>query len=258
MSEDQFLKVAKQVALEAGKIIQKYSGKNLKRNVKFGDASDFATIADTEAEKIIISLLSKNFPDHNILAEEKTKINNNSEFTWAVDPLDGTISYATGMPTFTVSIGLMKNNYPITGVIYHVERGDLYSADSKGAFLNNKRIKVNKKNSLNSSTVSLDFGHKNQRQEKFETYISSLMNKVGYIYSLGSGALSLALVAKGVLTLHIQIGGIWDNLAGTVIVREAGGKVTDLTGKEPNWSKEKIGVIASNGLIHNQILEALK
>ncbi len=257
--EDNFLKVAKQAALEAGKIILKYFGTKYKLNIKDNDLSDFATVADLEAEEKIVGILTKNFPEHNIIAEEKTKINQNSEYTWAVDPLDGTISFAAGMPSFTVSIGLIKNGNPVLGVIYHVAKGDLYFAKTgKGAFLNNKSIKVSKKDRLENAVVSLDFGHKNKRLEKFETYISALMDKVGYIYSLGSGALSLAYTGSGILESHIQIGGVWDHIGGTVIIREAGGMVTDLEGNEPDWSKDQISIVASNGLIHDQILEVLK
>lgn len=259
MNEDKFLKVAKEAALEAGKIISKYAGKSLQKNIKGGDESDFATKADLEAEKIIINILSKQFPDHNIIAEEETNINKNSDYTWAIDPLDGTISYVAGVPSFTVSIGLLKNDKPILGVIYHVAGQNLYWAQlGKGAFLNGERIRVNRKNKLESSMVSLDFGHKNKRQEKFKTYISPLMNKVGYIYNLGSGVLSMAYTATGVLEAHIQIGGVWDSLAGTIIIREAGGKVTNFKGQEPEWNKGQVDVVASNGLIHDQILEALK
>lgn len=257
--DDQFLKVAKQAALEAGEIIESYLGKNLKENVKGGDKSDFSTIADLEAEKVITRILTKAFPDHNIIGEERTRINKNSNYTWAIDPLDGTISYVAGVPSFTVSIGLLKMNKPILGVIYHISDKNLYWAQKgKGAFLNNKRISVNSKDKLQNSVISLDFGHKNQRQEKFKTYISHLMTQVGYIYSLGSGALALAYTANGVLEAHIQIGGVWDSLAGTTIIREAGGEVTDLEGQEPQWSKEQVSVVASNGLIHDQILEELK
>lgn len=258
MNEGKFLKVAKEAALEAGKVILKFSRQVGKLTLKHNDVSDFATKADVEAERAIVGILSKNSPDHNIIAEEGTNINKNSDYTWAIDPIDGTISYACGVPSFTISIGLLKIDKPILGVIYHIASDNLYFAEiGKGAFLNNGRIKVNHKDGLGRAVVSLDFGHKNQRQEKFKTYILPLMNKVGYIYNLGSGALSLAYTASGVLEAHIQTGEPWDSLGGTVIVREAGGKVTDFEGNEPDWNKERLSIVASNGLIHDQILEAL-
>lgn len=259
MTDSKFLKVAKEATLEAGRVISKYSGQVGKLIFKNDDTSDFATKADVEAEKIIVKILSSHFPAHNILAEEESEFKKGSEYTWAIDPIDGTISYVAGIPNFTVSIGLLENDQPILGVIYHIAAEDLYYAEkNNGAFLNGKKITVNRKDELAKSVASFDFGHKKSRQEKFNTYISPLLNKVGYVYSLGSGALELAYTAAGILEVLIQTGGVWDVLAGTVIIREAGGKVTDLEGNEPNWSKEQITVVASNGLIHDQILEALK
>lgn len=256
---DEFLKVAKEAALEAGKVIQKYSGNFGKKSIKGGDKSNFATIADIEAEKAVVKILTDNFPGHNIIAEEGTEKNKGSEYTWAIDPLDGTISFAAGIPHFTVSIGLTLNSEPVLGVIYHIANGDLYWAQKKkGAFVNNKKIKVSSNKNLEEGIISLDLGHKHKRGEKFKRYIAPLIFKASYVYSLGSGALSLAYTARGIVDLHIQAGGIWDNLGGTVIIREAGGVVTDFKGKEPDWSKEQVSIVASNGLIHGQILEALK
>ena len=260
---DIFLNVAKKAALEAGKVISKYSGGKLDRKIKKNDSSDFATKADLEAEKVIIKTIKDNFPDHNIVAEEGTNIDKKSEYTWAVDPLDGTLSFAVGVPSFTVSIGLLKNNEPIVGVIYHIADNDLYYAQKdKGAFLNNmltsKKIAVKKKDDLESAIVSMDFGHKRSRLQKFNEYGLPFIPKVGYIYSLGSGALALAYSAKGVFEAHFHIGGLWDILAGTLIIREAGGRVTDFKGQELDFSKERFSIIASNGLIHDQILEVLR
>lgn len=257
--DDKFLKVAKEAALEAGKIIQKYSSNFGQKNIKNNDSSDFATEADIESEKIIVEIIRENFPDHNIIAEEGTSIQKDSDYKWAVDPLDGTISYAAGVPSYTVSIGLLFKGEPIVGVIYHIADNNLYFAQKgKGAYLNGKKITVNSRNDFNNAVVSFDTGHKNQRKEKFDDYISSLMFKVGYIYNLGSGALALAYTSCGIFDAHVQTGSVWDHLAGAVIIREAGGKVTDFEGKEPDWSKDRLSIVASNGLIHDQILEALK
>ncbi|MDP3973292.1 MAG: inositol monophosphatase [Candidatus Daviesbacteria bacterium] len=257
--EDNFLKVAKQAALEAGKVIQKYSGKDQHKNVKHEDPTDYATEADIEAEKIIVKILTASFPDHNILAEEQTNINRKSEYTWVIDPLDGSISFAQGVPYFSVSIGLLKEGMPILGVVYNISFKQLYWAQTgHGAYLNGKAISVSQKKSLNESVGSLDFGHNIKRQYKLDLYVNKLINKVGYIYSFGSTVASLGLVAEGVLDLYVNYAYLWDFMAGAVIVREAGGKVTDFEGKEPDWTKERLNVIASNGIIHDQILEALK
>jgi len=256
---DQFLKVAKQAAVEAGKIIQGYAGKLQQKTIKNQDAVDFSTEADIEAEKAIVKILTANFPHHNMLAEEQTNINRKSEYTWVIDPMDGSISFVQGVPYFSVSIGLLQNEKPILGVIYNVSFKQLYWAQTgHGAYLNGKALKVSQKKSLNESVGSLDFGHNVKRQYKLDLYVNKLINKIGYIYSFGSAVASLGLVAEGVLDLYVNYAYPWDFAAGVVIVREAGGKVTDFEGKEPDWTKERLNVVASNGIIHDQILEALK
>ena len=256
---DKFLKVAKQAALEAGKIISKYSGNFGEKTIKGGDESNFATKADIEAEKAIISILSKNFPDHNIITEEQENIDRGSEFTWVIDPLDGTFSFAHRFPYFSVSIGLLLENKPIIGVINHISSKDLYYAQKgKGVYLNGKSIQVSKTKSIEASACGLDFGHKYNRVENLEKYINPLISKIGYPYSVGSAVTTQALVAQGILDGYVNQACVWDFAAGVIIVKEAGGKVTDFDGKEPDWSKDRLDIVASNGLIHDQILEALK
>ena len=128
----------------------------------------------------------------------------------------------------------------------------------KGAYLNGKPIKVSQKKSLAESIGVLDFGHNVRRQYKLDLYVNKLISKIGYIYSFGSAVASLGLIAEGILDLHINYAFPWDFAAGAVIVREAGGKVTDFEGEEIDWSKERINIVATNGLVHNQILEALR
>ena len=259
MNEDKFLTVAKQVALAAGKIIAGYFGQKHTFNFKNKDKSDFATQADLEAQGKIIEILTKNFPEHNLIAEENVRINNNSEYAWVIDPLDGTFSFSIGMPNFAVSIGLLKNNEPVLGVIYYVIADELYYAQKgTGAFLNDKKIQVSKKDNLVSASMVVDLGHSSSRGPKIELYILPLSAKLGQMYSIGTTAGALGLVAKGVQDGNIAQAWIWDFVAGAIIVREAGGRVTDFEGKEPDWSKDRLNVLSTNGLIHDKILEALK
>lgn len=257
--EDNFLKVAKQAAIEAGKVILKYNGKNLSQSLKNDDKSNFTTKADLESEEIIVKILSKNFPTHNIIAEEKNNINNGSEYTWFIDPLDGTISFASGLPFFAVSIGLSKNNEPLVGVVYDLSSKNLYSAQKgRGAYLNGQVLHVSKQQDLEAATVDADFGHRIRRKQKLERYINPLVLKVGYLYSFGPAAGLLGLVAQGLLDAYVVQAYPWDFAAGVIIVKEAGGTVTDFEGNEPDWSKERLEIIASNGLVHEQIMEALR
>ncbi len=259
MTEDIYLKVAKQAALEAGKVIQKYSGKDEYKNIKHGDPTDYATQADLEAEKIIVKILTANFPKHNVISEEEARIDKKSKFTWVVDPLDGTISFGSGIPYFSVSIGLLEEGTPVLGVIYNVSFKQLYWAQKgHGAHLNGKVIRVSKKKGLTESVGVLDFGHNTKRQQKLDLYVNKLIQKIGYIFSFGSAVAALGMVTDGVLDMYVNKGLVWDFVAGIVIVREAGGKVTDFEGNEPDLTKERVNVVASNGLIHDAILKALK
>lgn len=257
--EDNFLKVAKKAALEAAKVIKKYTDKFGEKKLKDGDKTNFATKADTEAEKTIIQILTKHFPQHNIIAEEGGKRNNSSDYTWVIDPLDGSNAFTANIPTFSISIGLIKNKKPFLGVIYHVSLARLYWAkEGAGAYLNNKKIHVSNIKELDETGAQLDFGHSFRRQMKLDLYVNKLIKRVGYVFSFGSAVLELAMVASGSLDLLVSQAWIWDFVAGAVIVREAGGMVTDFEGKEPDWTKERLNIVASNGLIHEQILEALK
>lgn len=253
-----FLEVAKQAALEAGKVALKYFGKEHALEIKGGDSSNFATAADLEAEKRIIKIIKNNFPDHSFIAEESGE-EGDSEYIWVIDPIDGTVSFSSGLPTFVVSIGLLKNNTPILGVIYQVLTKDLYYASKDGgAYLNGKRIKVSDTKDLEKAMLGIDFAHREKRMGKTQKYILPLIDKVRYPISIGSDALLLALISKGVLDGFATETNIWDCITGAILITEAGGKFTDNLGGEVDWSKMRLDIIASNGLIHKQILEALR
>jgi len=246
---DNFLKVAKEAALEAGKTIMGFYGQDHELIIKT-DKSDFATQADLQAEKVIVELIGKNFPSHNIIAEEKANIENNSDYTWAIDPIDGTLSFASDMPFFSVSIGLLYKNEPIVGVIYHVPQKDLYWAQKgKGAFLNGKKISVSKTNKLEKAVAGLAIGTITRRKQKLDDYFYPLLDRILYMYMLGGGAVTLAFVARGSLDVCPSDAWIWDHAAAGIIIPEAGGKVTDRLGNPVDWSTRRVELIVSNGLI---------
>lgn len=255
---EDFLKIAKQAAKQSGLLIRDRAEKKNKVQIKNNDASNLVTEVDLLSEKNIISILKKYFPKHNIISEEAGRDDNGSDYTWVIDPLDGTVSFAHNMPHFSVAVGLMKDNQPILGVVYNVMVNKLYWAEAgKGAFVDGKRIRVSKIDKLEEVAAVLGFGSIKKRAERVEKYFKPLIAKVGHPYSLGSGATSYTLVANGFADMTVDGGWIWDFVAGAVIVREAGGRVTDLEGKEPDWTKERFNLIASNGLLHDKILEAL-
>lgn len=252
--EDDILKVAKQAALDAGKIVKKYYLSELTLQNK-GHYSNFATKADIESEQKIIQILTKNFQSHNIIAEESGMVKKGSEYTWAIDPIDGTIPFVDGIPTFGVSIGILKDNQPIVGVIYMVATEELYWAQKgKGAFLNGKRIKVRQESNLEQSTIGLELGHA-ERVARLDNLWRPIVGQVRYVYLYGASVAILCYIARGWVDAYIQQANIWDLAAGVVLIKEAGGKVTDISGKEPDFSESRPRLICSNGLIHDAILK---
>lgn len=255
--DDNFLKVAKEAALEAGKVVLSFYHQESKLKMK-GDISDFSTQADLEAEKIILKIIITNFPDHNIIAEEGGGNNKKIDYTWLIDPIDGTISFVAKIPYFAISIGLIKNNQLMIGVINQIATGQLYYGGGKATYLNGKKIKVSKAASLEMAVLGLDYGHAPHRRQKFQIFADPILDKIRYPYSLGGSAASLALVAEGRLDGFISEGYPWDFAGGAALIEAAGGKVTNLEGQPVDWTKQRVDIIASNGLIHDQILEALK
>lgn len=256
---DNFLKIAKQAAKQSGLLIRNRVDKKNEVSIKNNDASNLVTEVDLLSEKNIIRTIKEHFPDHNIISEEVGQENRGCEYTWVIDPLDGTVSFAHNMPHFSVAVGILKDNQPIVGVIYNVKTDKLYWAEKgKGAFVDGKRIKVSKVDKLEEAAAILGLGSRKRRAERVEKYFQPLIARVGHPYSLGSGATSYTLVANGFADVTVDGGWIWDFVAGAVIVSEAGGRVTDLEGKEPDWTKERFNLVASNGLIHDAILKEVK
>ncbi|TSC88074.1 MAG: myo-inositol-1(or 4)-monophosphatase [Microgenomates group bacterium Gr01-1014_7] len=257
MIDSEFLKVAKQAAIEAGKIVKKYYQSELTLYNK-GHFTNFATEADLQTEKKIIEIIKRNFPTHNIIAEESGGVKSKSEYTWVIDPIDGTIAFVDGIPTFGISIGLLKNNEPFLGVISLVATSQLYWAEAgTGAFLNGKRISTRKISNLENCTIAFGYGHKDGLAI-LDSFFRPLMGRVRQIYLFGSAVSSMCYIARGMIDSYIISGHVWDVAAGAIIVKEAGGKVTDLGGNKPDWTKDRMGLVLSNGLIHDQILEVLK
>ncbi len=146
-----------EISKEAGKIIREGFKTKLTLEYK-SNSSDFVTNIDKAAERKIIDFIKKEYPLHNILAEESGSENNNSEFTWIIDPLDGTMNFAHGLPIFSVSIGVMKKNKIIAGVIYDVMNNTIFSSEQgSGAFQNGRKITVSKNSDLEKSLLVTGF-----------------------------------------------------------------------------------------------------
>jgi len=252
------IEVAKEAAVKAGKITLSLQGKKLaiKSKEKMGD---FTTEADLSSEREILRILKTSFPKHNFKSEEMGKIDNGSDYWWIIDPLDGTISYSSGMPTFGISIGLLKGGEPVLGVINLPVLDSLFWAEKgKGAYLNDKEIKVSDKKDLIESVVGFDLEHMGGRRRELQKLVEPITDKVRYTPILGCSVAGSAYVASRVYDAYLHSGYPWDFAAGAAIIEEAGGKVTDYKGKPIDWSKDWIDFFASNGHLHGQIISLIK
>lgn len=241
----------------AGKILMKYFQTDTKLTLMRGSVKEVTTKYDKIVDKFIIRELEKRFPKYNFLTEESGLIDRGSEYTWVVDSLDGTVNFAYGNPLFSICIALLKGGKPILGIIYAPALNELYFAQKgKGAFLNNKRIKVTKISNLAKSYVYVcEGGDKNRRRTV--KIMAKIYPQVVDLRKLGSAGLECAWVAagraEGYTTTAIEP---WDIAAGVILVEEAGGKMTTFQGKP--WQPISSDLIFSNSKIHQKLINLVK
>jgi len=247
--------VAINAAMESGKIIMANFKK--KHNMKEKSYHEDVTEVDSLAEKKIISIIKEKYPNHQILGEESGLEKTDSEYKWIIDPIDGTTNYSMMHPFFNTSIGLVKSGEIILGVTYAPVTDEMFVAQKgKGAFLNGKRIHVSKKSELEISSAAYCHGKTPEDIKNIIQIFSSLKPKVRDITRMKSAALELAFTACGRVEAFVYNNmKPWDVAAGVLLVRESGGKVTDFFGNE--WDLTKNNVLATNGLIHENVLDIL-
>jgi myo-inositol-1(or 4)-monophosphatase len=252
----QAVKFASSVARGAGQILKKGITGNVK--VQFKGRINPVTEFDFKSEKYIVSKLRKKFPDHSIMTEEGGGKDENSDFVWVIDPLDGTVNYSHNLPVYGVSIALCKHDKPILGVVYDPERDELFSAaDKLGAFLNGKKIKTTSERQLGRSLLSTGFSYKVRTLRPNNLGLFARMVKTAQaVRRGGSAALDLAWLACGRFDGMWEFDlAPWDSAAGIVLIKEAGGKISRIDGKQ--FSIFDSNIMASNGLIHKQLQTAL-
>ena len=221
--------------------------------------NDLVTDADHASEKAIIKIIQDKHPDHFILSEETGSVKTNSNIKWIIDPIDGTINFANGIPICCVSIGVEQDGEMLMGAVFNPFMNELFFAEKgKGATLNEKPIKVSDKDNLLTSCLVTGFPYQyldapNGPLEIFE----KLIRKSIPVRRLGSAALDLCWTAAGRFDgFYEHKLQAWDSAAGYLIVQEAGGVVTDLKGEK--FNPYQPGIIASNGKIHDQLLALMK
>jgi len=252
------LQTAIEAAKKAGTFLRESKDKELKIERK-SSSIDLVTQIDTEAEKIIVDNIRKKYPDHTILGEEGGESSTASAFRWIIDPLDGTVNFTHGLPIYCVSIGVEHNGAMIAGVVYDPNNDELYTAErGKGAYLNGNRIYVSDTGKLIESVLITGFPydiHENP-DHAIERFIDFL-TQAQAIRRLGSAAIDLCYVAAGRADGFWEVFlKPWDIAAGILLVEEAGGKVTDFKGNPIDVHSPR--VLASNDIIHNQMLEVLQ
>jgi len=253
------LETAKKAAYAGGEILKEHFGMVPQEAVRKKQQNDFLSFVDEESEKKIVEIIRNEFPGHAVLAEEGGASGPDNDFLWIIDPLDGTTNYITGIPVFAVSIALQFQNELILGVVYDPLRDELFSAEKgKGAFLNGERIQVSSKTSLNESLMATGFPFKAKHflPQYLKVFHDIFEQSIG-IRRMGSAAIDLAYTAAGRFDGYWEIGlSPWDAAAGTVLIREAGGRISDFwDGDNFVWNNY---ILAGGGSIHQETGEIIR
>jgi myo-inositol-1(or 4)-monophosphatase len=245
-------------AEEGGKIIKNYFEKDFKISSK-DIVSNLVTQVDKESEAKIIEIIKNEFPEHSILSEEIGSIESSSNVKWIIDPIDGTINFAHSIPLCCVSIGVEKDNEIVMGVVYNPLSGELFfSEKGNGAFLNDRPIQVsNEKNILKSLLVTgFPYNTSKNPNKPVEVFAEFVLMDIP-VRRLGSAALDICWTACGRFDAFWEYNlNPWDVAAGYLILKEAGGIVTDFDGNE--FSVYQKEILASNGKIHSAMLEIIQ
>jgi len=255
---DTFMKVAVDAARQAGGLLEDNWQKAKTIEIKT-DIVDLVTNVDKASDALITGILRSRFPDHQIIAEESAVSGKPSVYRWYIDPIDGTTNFAHSFPHFAVSIGLMHESRMIVGVVFDPIKDELFCATrGNGATLNNHPIHVSPTPTLDQSLVLTGFPYdRRKRSEYYLRFYQAFMTRTQGVRRVGSASLDLCYVACGRADafwewrLHP-----WDTAAGSLIVEEAGGRMSSFTGQPFDITGEQ--TLASNGLLHQETLDVLR
>ena len=254
--------VARNAVMAAGEILlERWNG--LQKGTNAADLQVFkkgrnnlVTDVDHEAERAAKDILSSEYPDFSMLAEEAGNIPRGEQFLWILDPLDGTRNFASGVPHFAVNLALMAHQKPILGITFDPIRQEFFhAAVGEGVYLNGNRIKVSETETLEEAILGFDMGYVDAKGTELLTMLNGLWPRMQTIRINGSAALGLAYVASGRYELYAHHHlSPWDMAAGILMVEESGGTVTNLQGGAVNLAQGT--VIAGNPKVHKEFLEA--
>lgn len=252
--KNEYLETAVFAARESAKIQLSYIGKE--KNIGYKGKINLVTEVDRKSEERIIKILSEKYPSHQIIAEESKSDNTIGEYTWYVDPLDGTTNYSHDYPIFAVSIALEINGEPEVGVVLDPTRDELfYAVKGKGAFLNGKKISVSKIKLLKRSLLASGFPY--IITERSIKLFNHFLSKAQAVRRAGAAAIDLCYIASGRVDGFFELDlKPWDMAAGKLIIKESGGIITDFKGDEHSLFGNN--TLASNGLIHEEMIKEIE
>ncbi len=250
--------IAVRAARAAGKIQMQYLNRLDSLTVAKKGRNDFVSEVDRASEQEIIQILKAAYPGHAILAEE-TGTQDGNDYQWVIDPLDGTTNYLHGFPQFAVSIACRHKGDLISGVVYDPFKDEMFSADKGGgAYLNDRRLRVSNRKSLDGALIGTGFPFRDHSHlDTYAEMFKAMISETAGLRRPGSAALDFAYVAAGRLDGFWELGlSIWDFAAGALLVREAGGTVSDLSGGDKHLQTGN--VIAGNIKVHSEMVKLMR
>ncbi|TPI17367.1 inositol monophosphatase [Mesorhizobium sp. B3-1-9] len=260
MARSALLNVMVQAAMKAGRSLSRDFGEVQNLQVSMKGPGDYVSQADRKAEEIVFAELSKARPGYAFLMEERGAVEGeDAQHRWIVDPLDGTTNFLHGIPVFSVSIALERQGQIVAGVVYNPAMDELYTAErGGGAFMNDRRLRVAGRSKLTDAVIGCGVPHLGRGQHgNFLIELRNVMAEVSGVRRLGSAALDLAYVAAGRMDGFWETGlSSWDIAAGILLVREAGGFVSDMDGGQDMLDSGE--VVAGNEVIQRALLKTVK
>lgn len=250
----EIFELGRQAAFEAGQILMENFGRISEVSKK--EDGSLVTNVDVEAEERIVSLIRDRFPDHGILTEEREEVRGDSEYRWIIDPIDGTHNYIHSLDVFGISIGVACSDKPFLGIIYFPCSKKFYHCEkNKGAYVNGERIHVSNRGVKEAFLTHNSNFHIDGQEQMLEGF-KRLVNLIFKVRMFGSCIVHFTHIADGRVDLAVEYGiKLWDLYAGALMVEEAGGKVTDFSGRP--WHLSNGPYIASNGVFHDEIQKLL-
>ncbi|OBQ78891.1 MULTISPECIES: inositol monophosphatase family protein [unclassified Mesorhizobium] len=260
MARSALLNVMVQAAMKAGRSLSRDFGEVQNLQVSMKGPGDYVSQADRKAEEIVFAELSKARPGYAFLMEERGAVDGeDGQHRWIVDPLDGTTNFLHGIPLFAVSIALERQGQIVAGVVYNPAMDELYTTErGGGAFMNDRRLRVAGRAKLTDAVIGCGVPHLGRGQHgNFLIELRNVMAEVSGVRRLGSASLDLAYVAAGRMDGFWETGlSAWDIAAGALLIREAGGFVSDMDGGQDML--EAGSIVAGNELIQRALLKTVK